>query len=248
MLVLALAAAATGALLQTTTGIGYALVAGPALLAITPAPRAIATLLLTSILVNVLMLARVPHPAGDLRGSIAPLLAWSLPGLIAGVMLLAVIPKQVVQVTVGVAVLAAVGVALRARPRRRPTVARRARAWNVAVVGLACGTLTTATSVNGPLLLMWLNARHATAAQVRDALALCFLGLNLLGAGALALLSNGGGVLDAALLAELIPAVLVGSLIGRRVFSGLGERRFRAAGCAVAAAAGLASIVAGLAL
>ncbi len=89
MLALALAAAATGALLQTTTGIGYALVAGPALLAITPAPRAIATLLLTSILVNVLMLARVPHPAGDLRGSIAPLLAWSLPGLIAGVMLLA---------------------------------------------------------------------------------------------------------------------------------------------------------------
>lgn len=248
MLALAIVAAAIGALLQSTTGIGFALVAGPALLTLTTAPRAIAALLITGLLLNALMLARVPRPAGHLRGSIAPLLAWSLPGLIVGVLLLQVISKQVVQVAVGVAVLVAVALAVRPGPRRAPEPTRPTRALNLAAVGLACGALTTATSVNGPLLLMWLNARQATAAQVREALALCFFGLNAMGAGALALLGDGGGVIDGALLAELAPGVLVGAVIGRRVFRGLDERRFRAAGCAVAAAAGLASIVAGLAV
>jgi len=248
VLALAIAGATLGALLQATTGIGYALVAGPALLLITTAPRAIATLLLTGVLVNVLMLARVPRPAGDLRRSIAPLLAWSLPGLIAGVLLLEVIAKQAVQVVVGVAVLGAVGVTMRPAPRRGPASAGRTPTGNVAAVGLACGALTTATSVNGPLLLLlWLNARQATAAQVRDALATCFLALNLLGACALALLGNSGQVVDVALLAELTPGILAGTLVGRRVFAGLDEKRFRAGGLVVATVAGLTSIVAGLA-
>jgi len=248
VLALAIAGATLGALLQSTTGIGYALVAGPALLMITTAQRAIATLLFTGVLINVLMLARVRRGTGEKHMSIGPLLAWSLPGLVAGVLLLQLIAKQTVQVVVGVAVLGAVGVTLRPPPRRGPaSAAGRTPTGHVAAVGLACGALTTATSVNGPLLLLWLNARQATAAQVRDALATCFLALNLLGAGALALLGNSGQVVDVALLAELTPGILAGTLLGRRVFAGLDEKRFRAGGLVVATVAGLASIVAGLA-
>src|SRR5262249_40940347 len=85
------------------------------------------------------------------------------------------------------------------------------------VAGFASGALTTSTTTSGPPLLLHLVGRGATPEQVRDSLTTCFLGLSALGAVALAVTGT-PALPDLALIAALVPVVLVAHLVGRRVF------------------------------
>jgi uncharacterized membrane protein YfcA len=105
--------------------------------------------------------------------------------------------------------------------------ARRVRSAHVPawLAGFAAGALTTSTSTNGPPLLLHLLGRGATPIQVRDTLTSCFIGLA--GIGAIALFATGTPALpDWQLVVELLPAVAIAHLVGRRGFARLasGER------------------------
>jgi uncharacterized protein len=165
------------------------------------------------------------------------------PGVVAGVLVLAVVSKSALQLAVGVGVLVAVGLQVLRRPV--PGGARPSR-WGTLGVGLLAGVLTTTTSTNGPPLVLWLERRRVPPAEMRDTLAALFLALNLLGA---AVLTASGRVAQAFrpdVVLVLLAAAVVGHVAGRRLFHLLDVRRFRVAGLTLSALAGVASIVAAL--
>jgi uncharacterized membrane protein YfcA len=207
----ACAGVVAGAMLQAATGFGFSLVAAPLLFAAIEPEPAVVLLLVLGLEVNLLTLAterRRPRPLSD---STLIMLAWAVPGALAGVAVLRALPADALQVAVTLGVVAT----LAARRVRRAHVP----AW---AAGLAAGALTTSTSTNGPPMLLHLLGRGMTPEQVRDTLTACFVVLAAIGAGAL--FATGDPELpDATLTAALVPAVLAGHLVGRRGFARLSE-------------------------
>jgi uncharacterized membrane protein YfcA len=175
---------------------------------------------------------------------IAPLLAAAVPGLAGGLVLLAVLPKAGVQIAVGLAVLAAV--ALQAREREVPARRQELDLGPACAVGLTSGALTTSTSVSGPPLVLWLRARGLGPAEFRSSLAAAFFALNITGAAALLATGGAGGTVPGALLLLLGVLVGAGHLAGRWAFTRLSARTLSTAVLALAALAGVASLIAGL--
>jgi uncharacterized protein len=207
----ACAGVVAGAMLQAATGFGFSLVAAPLLFAAIEPEPAVVLLLVLGLEVNVLTLAterRRPRPLTD---STLIMLAWAIPGALAGVAVLRALPADALQVAVTLGVAGT----LAARRVRRAHVP----AW---AAGLAAGALTTSTSTNGPPMLLHLLGRGMTPEQVRDTLTVCFVALAAIGAGAL--FATGDPALPGArLTAALVPAVAVAHLVGRRGFARLSE-------------------------
>lgn len=171
------------------------------------------------------------------------MLLAALPGLGAGLLVLAVISKPALQVAVGVAVGAAALV--QARGLRAPAVVREPTLRSACAVGLASGALTTSTNVSGPPIVLWLQSQGVGSAELRASLAASFLGLSVAGA---ALLAAGGMLsVNPAVVLPLLGVTVVGHLVGARAFRELEAPRFRSAVLALVFAAGAASVVAGLA-
>jgi uncharacterized membrane protein YfcA len=240
---LAAAAALAGATVQSATGFGFALIAGPALFAVLSPYEAVTALLLLGLLLNVLVLLdRAGRPRWR---TIAPMLGFALPGLAGGAALLSAMPKPALQIAVGVAVVAAALLQRRlevrgARPSHEPTLA------SAAGVGLASGTLTTATSVSGPPIVLWLRAQALSPGELRASLAGSFLVLNLAGAVALLLSRGAGELAGPGLLLPLLGLVAVGHAVGARAHARLDQARLRSVVLALVLAAGTASAVAGV--
>jgi uncharacterized membrane protein YfcA len=229
---LAAAAVALAALVQSGTGFGFALLAGPALVAILPPVPAISAIALLGLLVNAVTLAAARRRPRVRRREAATLLAWALPGLPVGVVLLTRLPDDVVEVAVGVLVLLAVAQRLSGFARVLPAPA----------AGLLTGALTTSTGLNGPPLVVRLAALPIAFDERRDTLAALFLALGVLGVAALAI---GGTFAPPAATAPLAVLAVAGNLAGRRVR--LGPRADRWAVGLLLAGAGTASIASGLA-
>src|SRR6266566_4116853 len=166
-----------GALVQSATGFGFSLLAAPlTYAAVHPAP-AVGLLLLLGTEVNLMTLAtegRLPRPL--VRESVL-ILALAAPGALAGVALLRSLSPLALQIAVTAGVVATLAV--------RHLGGRRAHlpAW---AAGLTAGALTTSTSTSGPPIVLHLLGRGAPPRRVRDTLTVCFLGLAVLGAIALA--------------------------------------------------------------
>jgi uncharacterized protein len=241
MMVLAAAAAFVGAGVQSATGFGFALILAPALFAVLGPEEAITALLITSLLLNALVLVEGIRPVR--WRPLAPLLLASVPGLAAGVAVLSLLPKAALQIAVGVAVVVAALIQWRTPAPHEP---REPSVGSACAVGLASGALTTSTSVNGPPIALWLQAHGARPDELRSSMAVCFLGLNL--AGGVALLVGGAAVLaGAGVLLPLVGLVALGHLVGARIFRLVDQRRFRPLVLSVAIAAGAASAIAGMA-
>lgn len=236
---LAAVAAFAGAAVQSATGFGFALVLSPALFAVMDPVEAVTALLALGLALNVLMMFEHGRPEHVDWRALAPMLAAALPGLAVGTVALTQLSKEVLQVAVGVAVIAAAGwQLLAARPRLSP-----AAAW---VAGFASGALTTSISVSGPPLVLWLTARGMRPQEFRASLAASFLALNLLG-GAVLLAVEGGGAFDAEAVAVLFAVVLVGYAAGAVAFRRLDRERFFNVVLVLVALTGAASVIAGLA-
>jgi uncharacterized membrane protein YfcA len=237
-------AALVAAVVQASTGLGFALVLGPALFALLDPESAIVALTALGIALNLLVLFAEQRRPRVAWGEIGPLLAAAAPGAVCGVALLRVLPKAWLQVAVGVAVIGAA--ALRARARREtaePTAGDpRARL----ALGFATGTLTTSAGINGPPIALWLTHRGLGPAEVRDSLGAAFLGLGLIGAVVLApVLAAAGEDLDWGALAVALACVVAGHAVGRRAFARIDAARYEPLLLVVVTAAGAASVIAG---
>jgi uncharacterized protein len=233
-MVLAALAAFAGAFVQSATGMGFALVLSPALFAVMDPEEAVtAVLILGAVLCSLVWAESRRVPPHGLGRLIVP----ALPGLAVGVLVLAALSKEALQVGVGVAVVVAAAWQL-----RHGAAALR---LNALVAGFASGVLTTSISVNGPPLALWLESERVPPAVFRVTLAASFLILDIAGVG-LIVSREGSGVVDVGQLIPLLACVFVGYALGAAGFRRLDAERFSRIVLGIVICTGLASVVAGI--
>ena len=244
----ALVAVATlaGATLQSATGFGFALLLGPAAFAVFEPGDAIFVLLTSGALLSFLILFTERRQRETRPRDLRLVLLASVPGMFAGVFILAALETEPLQVLVGLGVLTAVALQLR-NGQAEPSAGAAHSAGLSAATGLVAGVLTTTTSTNGPPLVLLFERLGYRPAEQRDSLAAAFLFFDFIGGVVFApFLINGEGA-SAAALAAVAVCTVAGQQLGRRIFVRLDATTFRAAGIVLVALAGLASIVAGVA-
>lgn len=244
MIVLAGAAALLGALVQSATGFGFALVLSPALFAVLDPYEAITTMLLLGPPLNLLVLADSGRGRAQWR-VLAPMLAAAVPGLLLGVLALELFSKAALQVLVGAGVVGAAGWQLRRRSGsgegHAPGTARGA-----GVAGVLSGVLTTSISVSGPPIVLWLEALGLRPAELRASLAASFLFMNVAG-GIVVVAAGGTGAVRPDVLAPLLGLVLAGHVLGLLAFRHIAGPAFSLVALGLVMCAGVASLVAGVA-
>jgi uncharacterized membrane protein YfcA len=231
---------------QAATGLGFALVLGPAVFALLEPESAIVAITVLGLALNGLVLFAERRRPRVVWGEVGPILIAAVPGAVCGVFVLRALPKSTLQIAVGAAVLAAA--ALRIRARSRATAASPGDPRARLALGFGSGTLTTSAGVNGPPIALWLAHRGLGPANMRDSLSAAFLGLGIIGGVVLApVLAAAGADVDWPALAAGLVCVLAGHAVGRRAFARLDGDRYEPLVLALVVVAGAASIAAGLA-
>ena len=215
-----------GTLAQSVSGIGFALVCAPLLVAALGPQDGVRLAVLLSLVLNVVLLARLwrdVQPRPTLLLLVPSALATPLFAVLARDL-----PERTAALVAGSIVL--VGVALLASGLRWH--AARGRAGAVAAGVLGAGTNVLA-SVAGPVVALWAaNAEWPQRAQ-RASLQAYFLGLNCV-----ALPSLGVPRVTAPLLAGCLAALAVGAALGVPLARRVGEQTARRTTLALAAAGG----------
>jgi uncharacterized protein len=232
MLLAALAAFA-GAFVQSATGMGFALVLSPALFAVMDPEEAVTAVLILGAALCALILFESRRVATH---GLARLLVPALPGLGVGVLVLAALSKESLQIGVGVVVIAAAAWQLRHGAAVR---------LGALVAGFLGGVLTTSISVNGPPLALWLESEDVPPPVFRTTLAAAFLILDVAGV-ALIVSREGADTADLGRLGPLLACVLAGYALGAAGFRRLDAERFSAIVLTVVICTGLASVLAGI--
>jgi uncharacterized protein len=232
--------ALAAACVQATTGLGFALVLTPAAFALLRPEGAIVAVTVLGIVLNVLVLAGERRRPVVAWREVVPMLLAAAPGAVCGVLVLRALPKPVLQIAVGLAVIGAALLRVRAGAGAVSPGSRPARI----ALGFASGTLTTSAGVNGPPIALWLTRRGLGPAEVRDSLSAAFLGLGVIGAVALVPVLD-HAKLSAGLLLASAACVVAGHAVGSRAFARLEARRYEPLLLAVILAAGAASVVGG---
>jgi uncharacterized protein len=239
-------AALVAAVVQAATGLGFALVLGPAVFALLDPEPAIVAITVLGLALNGLVLFAERRRPVVAWGEVGPILAAAAPGAMGGVFVLRALPKAWLQVAVGVAVVGAA--ALRARARREAAAATPGDPRARLALGFVTGTLTTSAGVNGPPIALWLTHRGLGPAAVRDSLSATFLGLGLIGGVVLApVLAVAGAEVDWSVLGAALACVVAGHAVGRRAFARIDAARYEPLLLVVVTAAGAASVAAGVA-
>jgi uncharacterized protein len=238
-LALAALAALVAACVQSTTGLGFALILSPVLFALLSPAEAVVIVTALGLVLNLLVLLGERRRPRVAWREVMPILAAAAPGAVLGVFALRHLSKPALQLGIGIVLLGGVllGAVRRARAESTSVNARLA-------IGLTTGVLTTSTGVTGPPIALWLQRTGLTPAELRDSLSASFLALGVIAALALVPVM-GRAHLDPALVGAAIVCVAAGHALGRRAFARLPTERFEMALRLVIVCAGVASIVAG---
>lgn len=223
-------AVAVGALAQSVSGVGFALVCGPALVAALGPQEGVRTTLLLGILVNITVLARERAHA-DLGAALALL----LPAAVAAPLLALAAksaPDRLLEALAGsIALVAAAALAVGLRSE-----AARGRAGAVAASVLGAG-MTVVAGIGGPAFALWADNAGWSVERTRSTLQITFLGLNVVTLAALGLPSDGPGLAVAA--GSVVTGLAVGAVAARRVSAAAARRTT----LALAALGGVAVLV-----
>jgi uncharacterized membrane protein YfcA len=230
-------ALAAGAALQAAVGFGAGLLAAP-LLALLLDPVDVVWLLLLSALVLGPLILLEPGGRGRVAWrDTAWLVVWAVPAMPLGAVVVHALGTEPMQILVGLVVLAFLAAQL-LRPPARATAGGRALA------GVGAGFMTTATSLNGPPLVLWMRRRYDDPATFRATVTAVFLAVDAI--GLVTLLVAGTPGLTAGELAAGLLGTAAGWALGRGLFTRLRPEQHRAAVSLVLVAAALTSLVAGL--
>jgi uncharacterized protein len=210
-------AVAAGAMLQSATGFGFSLVAAPLMFSATEPAEAVGLLTLLGAEVNLLTLVGEGRRPAPLMPESVLLLAWAVPGALAGVAVLRALDAVALQLAVTAGVLVSLAVRWRSQ-RAAAGPAGPPPRWALPLAGVSAGALTTSTTTAGPPLVPYLLRRGPTPVELRDTLTVVFFGLAMTGALALLVTGTRAAVPDATWLAALVPIVVVGHLAGRPIF------------------------------
>jgi uncharacterized membrane protein YfcA len=234
-LIAAVAAAVfAGAVFQRLSGIGFSLVAAPAL-ALISGPRSGVTL--TNLLAIVVALVVFATSARRIdRAKALILIPAGLIGVLPGTVLSRLLPPGPLQVAVGTITalgLAAVLLAPRLRAEAHPVT--------TGCVGLASGFSAAAAGAGGPALTLYAVATSWPQPEFVATAQLIFATQ-----GAVALAIKGLPPVPGAWLGVAVTAVLVGLLAGHLAARRIDGARARRAAIAIAGLAALATVVKGL--
>lgn len=229
--VVAALAVLVGGIVQSGVGFGFSLVVAPALAAIHDPRLAVPTAAVLALVVNGLTLSAERRPSQVRRRTAVLLVAGSLPGMVAGAVVLTRAPDDALRVLIGAVVLAAV-VARVLQDRRRaadagagPAGAAEGGSRADLAVGALSGALATSTGVNGPPLVLRMLHLRVAPHELRDTLAAVYLAAGVLTLGVLAV----GGALDLVPAAGLlVVAAAAGQGLGRGVFARIAGRHEQA--------------------
>ncbi|MGO2660602.1 sulfite exporter TauE/SafE family protein [Mycetocola reblochoni] len=210
------------AVLQTTTGFGFAILSAPVLTAVFGGPEAVSTIIICGTAVDVLIL--LVRRTGSRRAApreVAVLVLSSVPGLVLGAWLLSVLPQRALLLVVAAAVVLAV--AHRVLQRRAPRASRPVSWGWGAAAGFASGTLGTSTTLAGPPTVLYLTRRLSDPSSIRDTL----VAVNLVRApiSVAALLAAGTFAVPAGIVWPAL-AACAGYLLGSRLFGRLDAARY----------------------
>jgi uncharacterized membrane protein YfcA len=224
---------AIGAALQGSVGFGFALMSAPILAFIDP--RLVPGPLILAVTLLLVLTAVREHQSMDLTG-IGWVLFGRVPGTVLAIVALEAMTERGLTVTLGLLVLAAVGISLlRVHLPRTPPF--------LMVAGLISGLMGTTSGLGGPAVAVLYQ--HEPGDRVRSTLAGYFLAGAVMSLSALAYAGRIGRA-EASLSVGLLPGIVVGFLSSRRTSAWLDRGRTRTAVLVVAAVAGIASIARGL--
>lgn len=209
---------AAAAFVQALSGFGFSLFLVPLLAIVVGAKDAVVLANALGVAVNMTMVARTRKLVSWRLGT--ALFAGAAAGMPLGLVVLIVIAPALLQAAIALLVLA--------------TTVALWRGWRAGLAGRAAevgagivsGVLNTSTSMSGPPVVLFLQARGTSPAVFRATLGAFFLAS---GAVALALFGASGRLGSTLLLQTLVavPGLLLGFFGGDAVFARLGEFRFR---------------------
>ena len=226
-----LAAVLVGTLAQSVSGIGFALVCGPLLVAALGAQDGVRLAVLLSLVLNVVLLARLWREV-DVRTTLLLLVPAAATTPLFAV-LVRRLPERAGAAAAGTVVL--VGVAVLALGVRWHA----ARGALGAVAAGVLGALTNVLAgVAGPVVALWAANAEWPARVQRASLQALFLGVNCV-----ALPSLGTPQVSAGLLAGCLGALAVGALLGAPLSRRVGETAARRTTLGLAGAGGAVVLV-----
>lgn len=219
-----------GAVAQSVTGVGFGLIAAPALLIFAPDAGPVPVLMASLVVLTVTLIDN--RSGWDLR-PVATIVAGSAPGVVLGAILSSLLDTTIVSLVVGaVIVVAGAATLCGGRLPDRPVV--------LAGAGAAAGVLNSLASVPGPALA--LVYRPPSAEAFRANLSAAFLAMTGLSLVATAVTSPPSH--DVLLLGGAVTVLaVIGQLLGRRWARSLPAARVRIGAIGLSIVAGVALIV-----
>ncbi|MGI8911214.1 MAG: sulfite exporter TauE/SafE family protein [Rubrobacteraceae bacterium] len=218
-LLVALPAAFMAGVVTGMTGFGLALISTPLLLFVYE-PRTV--IVLTTVFSIFITVAVVRDSWRDAHRRLAlALLPPAFVGIVVGVEVLRAVDPVYIRLAVGVVVVFSALLLL--RDIRLPGAGSR---WGPVVAGSASGVLSTSTGLAGPPIVLLLAARDFPKHDFRSTSALYFLVMSVFGIVVLAF----RGVVQTEhvpLAAVLVPAALVGKVVGTAALKRVSEKAFR---------------------
>jgi uncharacterized protein len=219
-LLVALLAALLAGTVTGLTGFGLALVSTPLLLFVYEPRTVVVLTVFFSIFINI---AVVRDSWREARRPLAlALLVPSAAGVALGAEVLRLLDPVYIRLAVGVVVV--LSALLLVRDVRLPGAQTR---WGTVVAGSASGALSTSTGLAAPPIVLLFASRGLPKEEFRSTSALYFLAMSGLGLIVLA----GRGLIEAgelSLSAILIPAAIVGKVLGTALLKRVSENAFRA--------------------
>lgn len=218
-LLVAVPAAFLAGVVTGMTGFGLALISTPLLLFVYEPSKVIVLTTIFSIFINVAVVWDSWRDAH--RRLVLALLPPAFVGLVAGTEILRVVDPVYIRLAVGAVVVFSAVILL--KDFRLPGAGTR---WGPLVVGSASGALSTSTGLAGPPIVLLLTARDLPKHDFRGTSALYFLVMAVFAIAVLAF----RGVVEAEhvpLGAALIPAALVGKVVGTAALKRVSEKAFR---------------------
>jgi len=219
-LIVALFAALLAGMVTGLTGFGLALISTPLLLFVYE-PRTV--VVLTAFFSVSITIAVVWDSWREAHRWLAvALFAPSVFGIVAGAEVLRLVDPVYIRLAVGVIVV--LSALLLVRDVRLPGAGTR---WGPVVAGSTSGALSTSTGLAGPPIVLLLASRGLPKEEFRSTSALYFLAMSFV--GLLVLAGRGlieGGEIGLALV--LVPAAIVGKVVGTAFLKKVSERAFRA--------------------
>jgi uncharacterized membrane protein YfcA len=237
-------AALIAAVVQASTGLGFALILSPAVFALLEPESAVVAITVLGLALNGLVLFAERRRPAVAWGEVGPILVAAVPGAVCGVFILRALPKPALQIAVGLAVIGAA--VLRARARHDASAPTPGDPRARVALGFATGALSTSAGVNGPPMALWFAHRGLGPAQIRDSLSAAFLALGVIAGVVLApVLAAADVAVSWGPLAAALVCVVAGHAVGSRAFVRIDANRYEPLLLAIVVGAGAASVVAG---